>query len=68
VKNSILGNFDEMIVASREITSSTAQLVAASRVKANRTQLLSELETIRYLIKKFIRENFAPDFFQNIMK
>ena len=39
--------FDAIIVASREITASTAQLVAASRVKATRGQQLTDLEETR---------------------
>ena len=38
--------FDAIIVASREISASTAQLVAASRVKANSGESLSNLERL----------------------
>merc|ERR1711953_1549888 len=40
------GNFDSLIVSSREITASTAQLVAASRVKAGRGETLVKLESL----------------------
>ena len=46
-QKSKLGSFDSLIVASREITASTAQLVAASRVKANRGDKLNSLEKLR---------------------
>eukprot|EP00127_Corallochytrium_limacisporum_P000818 Clim_evm104s25 gene=Clim_evmTU104s25 len=39
------GNFEEVIVGGKEVAASTAQLVAASRVKAPRGPQLSNLET-----------------------
>lgn len=46
------GNFDELIVASREITASTAQLMAASRVKASRGENLTKLEVLSKQVNK----------------
>lgn len=46
------GNFDELIVASREITASTAQLMAASRVKATRGENLTKLEVLSKQVNK----------------
>lgn len=51
--------FDAIIVASREISASTAQLVAASRVKASRGPSLHNLEDLRYIFHIIHLFNFC---------